>query len=737
MGGEDQLKALVRHGFALRNVADKTVVDMDGLLAQAMANVKWLIEQLPEESLLRAQSWKQLQPLVQSELKVYSDQFGRALTDALVDAAPDMEKAAVRQAQLGGADFGPEYITLNPAGGRVADTVEMALRTQVTQVSLRKLFNVDGRTQQSAIEKALFRTVDTRVRAGMIEGLTTDEIAKQMIGEVQRAGIPGVDINSGQVSRQVRNQAMAIARTATQDMARQVKEQVYNANPEAMADMVWLWSAALDSKTCETCGPLDGRRWPKQKDAPRWPVHPNCRCQLLPIDPDDDFWDNPEITAQQIRPVEKGRYEGKGAYKTPITVKGKRYFRKAIPVTSDTPPPRYSDVLAKWATSSQESLRVALGRSRADHFIREYNKLNKDPQQILESMLTGKPGAQKWIPVEKLKPVRQRVAVAKSKPASLSPEQKAAQKAALFQQREAARKKARELKQKAEAQINSAELDRALSAAAKPVVKAPVTVKWSSLDGVDPVPLFEKSGDTLGRGFMGVAKMTPKGVAKQGRISRSEVEALKLLKGAGVTPEFLGVTYEAGTKFQTYLGLVPARKGTLLMTTAPGRPLVKVGKLQGAEALDAFDQFIGARKTIHLKGIAHHDMHLGNVLWDQKAKKLTVIDLGVARIDPRSALIEALGSRRGLINFGKVEKPGDYQSVNTWRWMNPRNGSANKSERWKRFAANRKKVEAILKADGLGDEFSNASIRKLPRAISSAVSKERAMELLQMLYEGV
>ena len=407
MGGEDQLKALIRHGFALQNTADKAVLRVDKVLAQSMANVKRLIEQLPEDSLLRNQSWKQIQPMVQQELKVYGDQLGSAVADALVDAAPDMEKAAVRQAQLGGADFGPEYVRMNPAGGRVADTVEMALRSQVSGKTIKKLFNLDGKSERSAVDKALFRTVDTRVRAGIIEGKTTEQIARDMVADVQRQGVPGVSLSTG-VSKQVRGQAMAIARTATQDMARQVKNQVYDANADAMEGMVWLWTAALDSKTCETCGPLDGQRWDTQKEAPTWPLHPNCRCQVLPIDPDDDFWNEPEITAQQIRPVKEGRYseKEKGAYKTPITVKGKKYYRKAVTVTSDTPPPRYSDVLAKWATGSQESLKAALGPQRADFFTKQFNQFNKDPQQILEAMLTGKSGAQKWIPVEKLQTVK-------------------------------------------------------------------------------------------------------------------------------------------------------------------------------------------------------------------------------------------------------------------------------------------------------------------------------------------
>ena len=64
---------------------------------------------------------------------------------------------------------------------------------------------------------------------------------------------------------------------------------------------------------------------------------------------------------QQIRPVEKGEYKGKGAYKTPITVKGKKYYRKAVManVTSDRPPTRLADIYASWATSDHNPSLVA------------------------------------------------------------------------------------------------------------------------------------------------------------------------------------------------------------------------------------------------------------------------------------------------------------------------------------------------------------------------------------------
>lgn len=197
-------------------------------------------------------------------------------------------------------------------------------------------------------------------------------------------------------------------------MARQVKEEVYRNNADAMEGMEYEWTTALDSKTCQTCSPLDGQRWKLNEKKPDWPLHPNCRCQTVPVDPDDPFWNEPEKTGQVLRPVEKGPYKGEGAYKTPVTINGKKFYRKAVPFTSDTPPPRYSDLLAKWATSNNASLVEAMGPTRAAWFKKEYDRLNKDPQQILQAMLTGKTGAQQWIPIPEL--MKKTVKLKKAKP---------------------------------------------------------------------------------------------------------------------------------------------------------------------------------------------------------------------------------------------------------------------------------------------------------------------------------
>ena len=399
MGGEDQLKALIRQTFALQNVADKAVVNVDQVLAQSMANVKRLVETLPAEGLLRQKAWRDLEPLVQAELSKYGEALGQSLVDAEVNATPAMRKYGLREFNHAGAGL-PQAIATQAVP--VADSLRMALNSKVVGQTVRKMFNVDGKAKgQSPVNKALFKTVNTRVRGGLINGWPTKEIADLMATDVISAGIPGVNLTAP-VAKQIRSQAMAIARTATQDMQRQVKEELYEQNKSQLGGMVWMWSTALDSKTCETCAPLDQQRWEQGEKRPDWPIHPNCRCEALLIDPEDEFWNETERTVQQIRPVEDGQYKGKGAYKTPIVVKGKKYYRKAVTVTSDRPPTRLADVYARWAKDSSASLEAAMGPTRADFFRRQFNEYNRDPEQILNAMLTGKPGAQKWIPVEKL-----------------------------------------------------------------------------------------------------------------------------------------------------------------------------------------------------------------------------------------------------------------------------------------------------------------------------------------------
>ena len=52
---------------------------------------------------------------------------------------------------------------MNPPGGGVAKSVELALNSKVNNETVKKLFNIGGKGESP---KALFKRVDTRVRKG-------------------------------------------------------------------------------------------------------------------------------------------------------------------------------------------------------------------------------------------------------------------------------------------------------------------------------------------------------------------------------------------------------------------------------------------------------------------------------------------------------------------------------------------------------------------------------------------
>ena len=102
MGGEDQVKALIRQAFSLQNTADRVVLDVDELLGQVMLNVKQLVELLPDENLLKLKAWRELEPIIKIEMEPYARGLYGALQQENGAAVPDMAAYAEREAGFAG-----------------------------------------------------------------------------------------------------------------------------------------------------------------------------------------------------------------------------------------------------------------------------------------------------------------------------------------------------------------------------------------------------------------------------------------------------------------------------------------------------------------------------------------------------------------------------------------------------------------------------------------------------------
>ena len=114
-------------------------------------------------------------------------------------------------------------------------------------------------------------------------------------GEVELGMVMGFDMS--EIERRVRaamgsavGDAQAITRTSVAKTAAVAKEEWLDSNKDVWKGQQWV--ATLDSRTCPTCGPLDGKVWTYKRDAsaeglvsemPEVPRHPNCRCTRVPV----------------------------------------------------------------------------------------------------------------------------------------------------------------------------------------------------------------------------------------------------------------------------------------------------------------------------------------------------------------------------------------------------------------------------------------------------------------------
>ncbi|HUX71714.1 MAG TPA: minor capsid protein [Cellulomonadaceae bacterium] len=111
------------------------------------------------------------------------------------------------------------------------------------------------------ITGSLLDTLGNRLADGVAQGLGSDEIASTLMDVVNDPG-----------------RADMIARTET---ARAVTQASVSSYVDAGVTQVeWLDSPGA----CDECLEYAGKTYPVD-DAPDLPVHPNCRCDLSPIDP--------------------------------------------------------------------------------------------------------------------------------------------------------------------------------------------------------------------------------------------------------------------------------------------------------------------------------------------------------------------------------------------------------------------------------------------------------------------
>jgi len=407
-----QLEIFIRQAYQSERWAKEIVEEARPAFIAAMAEVRRIVGQLPDESLIREMEWRRRYlPLVEEAIRPYNDALAQVVVQKMVEVGPEFQAEALAQLRAAGAIPAAAPIP-QVLGQPLPDFTRMALQSEVVQgTSLMRLFGYDpdGGPPQTTppFTRSNLRIINQKVSAGILNGDSTADIANQIARAVPAPGVRRLRINErGTVAHESNAWAEAIARTGIQDMNRQVNESVWEANPIEGDQWAYEWVSAMDPRVCPACAPLDSKVRKKRSDFPQWPLHFNCRCTVVLIDRNEkeDVRNGVEVSDSQftyngkpfdqLKGAERKAAMRSGYYATKVKVKGKRVNRKIeeIQARPGQRRPTYGDYLAQ-SNNQTQAMFFGGGRGGAERAadFRAWMRSGKTPAQAMQKTIINMP----------------------------------------------------------------------------------------------------------------------------------------------------------------------------------------------------------------------------------------------------------------------------------------------------------------------------------------------------------
>jgi SPP1 gp7 family putative phage head morphogenesis protein len=169
--------------------------------------------------------------------------------------------------------------------GVLGEAVDWA-REQEAEI-VRSLMGEAWQVQFADELDVLIPQIRIAIRTGQTEGEGIDAIMRRVrrvmgVETDRRRG--GVGSNERRLFRANFNRVQTITRTVTNKAANTGAWQAYQRNQDVLTGYSWV--TARDERACDRCAPMDGTTY-RMTDTFRPPLHPNCRCAIVPtISPD-------------------------------------------------------------------------------------------------------------------------------------------------------------------------------------------------------------------------------------------------------------------------------------------------------------------------------------------------------------------------------------------------------------------------------------------------------------------
>ncbi|WP_212525859.1 minor capsid protein [Actibacterium sp. MT2.3-13A] len=255
---DDIADALVRHQIGLQRLSNNTVRKVVALLNRSDARIVERLLSADVSELSRARQEALLREIRRVVESVYEDATGalHVELEGLAEYETDYQLDLFRRAVPVPLEF------TRPAPDQI-----------IAAVNARPFQGKLLREWYSELSAGAFRRLRDTIRAGFVEGRTTDQIIREVRGTAAQGYKDGIL----QVNRRA---AEATVRTAINHTANAARAKLYEANDDLIKGVKWV--STLDSRTSAVCRARDGQVYPVDK-GPRPPAHPNCRSSTTPV----------------------------------------------------------------------------------------------------------------------------------------------------------------------------------------------------------------------------------------------------------------------------------------------------------------------------------------------------------------------------------------------------------------------------------------------------------------------
>ena len=235
----------------------------------SMRQVRRLVQRMAADGDFRQYEWRQLRRQV-------PDILAPAISAMAVELLPELRELA-GPVQV----FAQDYADLDATPTVEPTDQEIMATTFIAGTPLMKMLGPGGNMSQS-----LSNFLDRVVTVGLLRGDTTAEIADSVLF---------LTLINGKLTPKI--QKGSFASKASQQIKNTVASSVWSAVNNNLVtawrpvnNVQWVWNAVLDERLCPVCAPLNGKIVPKPTSfvstvfgVNQPPVHPQCRCAILPM----------------------------------------------------------------------------------------------------------------------------------------------------------------------------------------------------------------------------------------------------------------------------------------------------------------------------------------------------------------------------------------------------------------------------------------------------------------------